>query len=87
MYKYLGPYIVVLMSVHLRRRLLKWGNGYGVRITKKEAMRLGLKPGSELDLEIRPITVKEEVDALPAYRLGGQYDIDATLEEELDAGH
>ncbi len=75
------------MPVHLRRRLLKWGNGYGVRITKTEATRLGLRPGSELDMEIRPITAKEEVDALPTYRLGGKYDIDATIEEELDAGH
>lgn len=26
-------------------RLLKWGNSYGIRISKKEVERLGLQPG------------------------------------------
>jgi antitoxin component of MazEF toxin-antitoxin module len=73
--------------MHLRRRLLKWGNGYGIRITKKEAQQLGVKAGNELDVKVDPRPVGEELEELPSYRFGGDYDLDAIVEEDLDAGH
>lgn len=41
-------------SVRIRRRLLKWGNAYGVRITRAEARRLGLQEKDPMVVEVRP---------------------------------
>lgn len=42
-----------MTTIRLHREVLKWGNAYGIRITKKEAHRLGVKERSPVDLEIR----------------------------------
>lgn len=73
--------------MHLRRRLLKWGNGFGIRITKKEALAMGIKAGTELDVDVEPQPASMELEGLRTYRLGGDYNLDEIVEEELDAGH
>lgn len=53
-------------------KILKWGNSYGVRITKADAERLGLEPGDEVLLEIKAKPGDEiDVSDLPSFNLGG----------------
>lgn len=74
------------MTARIRRRLTEWGNGYGIRLTKAEARKLGLKAGDTVDVEVRGEAAPNDVGSLPALHLGGRYDIDKILEEESDAG-
>lgn len=74
------------MPIHLRRRLSEWGNGYGIRITKAEARKLGVRAGDTVEADVRGEPPSNDVASLPAYRLGGSYDIDEILEDEADAG-
>lgn len=74
------------MTIRLRRRLTEWGNGFGIRLTRKEAEALGVRAGDVIDAEVHAEPRPNDVASLPTYRLGGSYDIDAILEEEADAG-
>lgn len=74
------------MSAKIRRRLTAWGNGYGIRLTKAEAKKLGLKAGDTVDVELRGAAAPNDVSRLPTLHLGGTYDIDEIIEEEADAG-
>lgn len=73
-------------TMHVRRRVTEWGNGYGIRITKAEARKLGIRPGDLVDVEVRGEPQPNDVSKLPTFRLGGAYDIDAILDEEGNAG-
>lgn len=74
------------MAIHIRRRLTEWGNGYGIRLTKGEARDLGVDAGDTIEADIRTEPEANDVQGLPAYRLGGTYDIDEVLEDEANAG-
>ncbi len=39
-------------KVRFRRKILRWGNGYGIRLTKAEAERLGATEKTVVDVEI-----------------------------------
>lgn len=43
-------------SLSLRRRLIKWGHGYGIRVTRGEAGRLGLREKSAVNVRVEPAT-------------------------------
>lgn len=51
-------------ALHLRRRPLKWGNGYGIRLTRSEMERLGTDPETPLELEVRPGALPVDVSKL-----------------------
>ncbi|MFA5862832.1 MAG: AbrB/MazE/SpoVT family DNA-binding domain-containing protein [Candidatus Thermoplasmatota archaeon] len=74
------------MTARVRRRLTEWGNGYGIRITKAEARKLGLRAGDTVDVEVQGEVAPNDVKRLPTFRLGGAYDIDAILEDDANAG-
>lgn len=74
------------MTTRIRRRLSEWGNGYGIRITKSEARKLGLRPGDTVDIEVQGEAGPNDVASLPVFHLGGTYEIDAILEDDADAG-
>lgn len=74
------------VSAKIRRRLTEWGNGYGIRLTKAEARKLGLRAGDTVDVELHGSPAPNNVSELPALHLGGTYDIDEIVEEETDAG-
>lgn len=40
-------------KIRFRRKILRWGNGYGIRLTKTEAERLGAGAKAVVDVEIR----------------------------------
>jgi hypothetical protein len=75
-----------VVTYRLRRRLTTWGNGFGIRLTRAEARKLGLKAGDPVDVDVRGAAVGNDVASLPALHLGGRYDIDKIVEEESDAG-
>ena len=52
--------------------MVRWGNGYGIRLTKKEAAALEAEPGDELDIDLyRPRFVTEaELDRLAMFNFG-----------------
>jgi antitoxin component of MazEF toxin-antitoxin module len=43
-------------------KIKKWGNSFGVRLTKKELEEFGLKEGDEVKIQIQKIKPKKEVD-------------------------
>ena len=43
-------------------KIKKWGNSFGVRLTKKELEEYGLKEGEEVKIKIEKVIPKKEVD-------------------------
>ena len=43
-------------------KIKKWGNSFGVRITKKELEEYSLKEGEEVKVKIEKVIPKKEVD-------------------------
>ena len=74
--------------VMLRAKLLKWGNSYGVRISKSDVDRLGVRVGDELDVEVLPKRTRVDLSFLRTFRDGGagaDHDriLDDAAEEDL----
>ena len=43
-------------------KIKRWGNSFGVRLTKKELEEYGLKEGDEVKIKIEKVKPKKEVD-------------------------
>ena len=71
-----------LMAIHVRRALTKWGNGWGLRLTKKEVAALGIKPGQPVEAELSPKPARNRVEDLPSWDLGGRTDLDDIYDED-----
>lgn len=53
-------------------KVLKWGNSYGIRLSKEEAERAGLKPGDEVVVEVKAREGQTiDLSDLPGFDLGG----------------
>lgn len=76
-------------SLRIRRRLVKWGNAYGIRLTRKEVDQLGLHEKDPVDVEVRPESEGIQVDRLTRLRLGRAASVrhDEWAKEAADAGH
>lgn len=59
------------MVLTLRRRLSRWGNSYGIRVTKAEVARLGVQAGDEVELELFEPRTESELDRLALFDFGG----------------
>lgn len=63
-----------MSDVEVRAKLLEWGNSYGIRLSKDDVQRFGLRPNHEvrIRLEIKgaPLRVKD----LPSFDLQGASD-------------
>lgn len=71
--------------VMLRARLLKWGNSFGVRISKADVERLGVRVGDDLDVEVLPKRGKVDLSFLRTFHDGGVgADHDRILDETSD---
>lgn len=53
-------------------KVLKWGNSYGIRLSKKDVEELDLKAGDEVVVEVK-VTPDERIDVshLSSFELGG----------------
>jgi antitoxin component of MazEF toxin-antitoxin module len=70
------------MSVDVERKLLKWGNGYGIRLTAEDVRRLGLHEGEVVRATVREARPRNDVGKATLFRFKGPYDIKKILEDE-----
>lgn len=71
------------VPIDVRRKLLKWGNGYGIRLTAKEAAALGVKEGQSVHATVGPDVIKNDLSMFPLFHLGGSPP-GMTFREEAD---
>jgi hypothetical protein len=58
--------------VELRGKVLRWGNSFGLRLSKRDLERLHIQPGSEIPVLVTtPGEPMDPMDA-PTFHLGGQ---------------
>lgn len=63
-------------------KALEWGGSIGIRISRKEAERLGIRPGQEIDLKILPADHRLDVSHFHTFSDGrGARDHDRILGE------
>lgn len=76
-------------EIQVHRRILAWGNGYGIRLTKADLERLGLRPHDEAEVVVRGEPKGIDLSTLPVFHLGGDASIrhDEIIGEGLDADH
>lgn len=75
-------------EIQVHRRILAWGNGYGIRLTKADLERLGLRPHDEAEVVVRGERKGLDLGNVHFMRLGGgskRHDeiIGAGLDEDL----
>lgn len=74
--------------LRLDRRVLRWGNAYGLRITKAEAEALGVEEGQFVHADVRVEMPRIDLSKITVMRLGST-DFSAThtelAGEEADA--
>jgi antitoxin component of MazEF toxin-antitoxin module len=70
------------MALTVERKLLRWGNGFGLRVTEDEARRLGLKAGDRVRAKVEDANPTNDVAKLALFRFGGRYDVRKILDEE-----
>lgn len=77
-----------MTGLRLRRRLLKWGNAYGIRVTREEARRLRAREKDLLDVEVVNPDEPVDVARFPVFHLGrdARARHDEVSQEAADAG-
>lgn len=72
------------MGIHVRRTLTKWGNGWGLRLTRKEVQELGAKAGQPVEADLSAMPARNPIDRLPSWNLGSErYDLDDLVDEDI----
>lgn len=61
-------------------KLLRWGNSYGLRLTKRDVERLGLHEGSQVDVSL--LEKQDRIEA-PHYTFAGGRDGSRNHDEVL----
>ena len=64
-------HLILMGLVHGRKRVLRWGNGYGIRLTKADMERLGIHEKQEVDVTLEPVGGRVDLSHIPRFRLGG----------------
>ena len=64
------------MDMHVERDLRRWGNSFGVLITKQEAKELGLREGDRVSLEIAAGSFENDFSTAPTLAWQGPIDDD-----------
>lgn len=55
---------------HAVKKVVAWGNSYGIRLTKAELASLGIAPGAEVEVEVRPVRKKIDWSKVAIFRWG-----------------
>ncbi|MEK6985037.1 MAG: hypothetical protein AABX89_01470 [Candidatus Thermoplasmatota archaeon] len=76
-------------EIQIHRRIVAWGNGYGIRLTKGELERLGLRPRDEAEVIVRGERKGIDFSRLRFLHLSGDAGArhDDIIGEGLDADH
>lgn len=56
--------------MHLVKTVREWGNVYAVPLSRKEAEAMGIHPGDEVDIDVRPHAKGIDLSDLPTLALG-----------------
>jgi antitoxin component of MazEF toxin-antitoxin module len=56
--------------VAVKARLLKWGNSFGLRLSRRDVERLGLEPDKEIEVHVETSPRQTRVEDLPTFDLG-----------------
>lgn len=71
-------------EIQVHRRIVPWGNGYGIRLSKADLERLGLQARDEAEVVIRAEKRGLDLSGLRFLKLGG---LDPTkMDDELGEG-
>jgi antitoxin component of MazEF toxin-antitoxin module len=70
------------VSVQVERKLLKWGNGYGLRLTGEEVASLGLRAGETVRATIDDAAPSNDLDSVALLSTTRPYNVKAILEDE-----
>ncbi len=54
----------------IHAKALEWGGSIGIRISKAEATRLGIRPGQELNLKVLPAEHRMDLSHFHTFRDG-----------------
>jgi antitoxin component of MazEF toxin-antitoxin module len=75
-------------AIKVRRNLVKWGNAYGIRVTRKEAEQLGVREKDPVRVEVRPEPRGIQVERLTPIPMGrrASREHDKWAQEAADAG-
>lgn len=63
-----------MSDVEVRGKLLAWGNSYGIRLSKEDVQRFGLRPSHEVRIRLEIDGEPLRVEDLPSFDLGGAAD-------------
>lgn len=63
-----------MSEVEVKARLLAWGNSYGIRLSRDDVQRFGLKPDQEIRIKLEVSREAIGVSDLPSFDLGGAAD-------------
>ena len=76
-------------EILVHRKIVPWGNGYGIRLSKTDLERLGLQPRDEAEVLVRGERTGVDLSKFHFLRLGGDASIhhDDIIGEGLDANH
>lgn len=80
------PSVCPMMLVDIQRRLLRWGNGFGIRLTTDEVRRLGLREGATVHADVKEARPRNDTAKATLFSFRAPYDIQAILEEEAARG-
>lgn len=58
------------MALHVERKLLKWGNGFGIRLTASEVAELGVRAGDALAADVVPAKQAVDLSIFPLFSYG-----------------
>lgn len=71
-----------MLLVEIERRLLRWGHGFGIRLTAAEVRELGLNAGDTVRANVREAQPRNDVAKAALFRFTSPYDVKAILEDE-----
>ncbi|MHB8633784.1 MAG: AbrB/MazE/SpoVT family DNA-binding domain-containing protein [Thermoplasmatota archaeon] len=58
--------------VAVKGKLLRWGNSFGLRLSRDDVQRLHLRPGAEVELKLEVSPSPDAQARVRTYRMGGK---------------
>lgn len=76
--------------MHVTKTIKRWGNSYGIALTKAELEELGLRPGDEVHASFQKRVYKRDLSKVPVFHWGGDLtpeEVDRIAAEETRRDH
>jgi antitoxin component of MazEF toxin-antitoxin module len=59
-----------MTTIRMRRRIVRWGNSYGIRLTLSEVTRLQAGDKTPVEVEVSTEVSQVDIDRLPTFHWG-----------------